>query len=267
MDLGIAGRTALICGASRGIGSAIADALGNEGCRLLLIGRGADALAAKAGELAERGVEVAVETGDMNDLTLYTRAAARAADRFGPVDIAIFNGFSPPPGGALEVSAVDFERAHHQLVICFAALVAAVAPAMRCRRWGRIVTIGSNVARQPFRTEQDTAYVLANTARIAALGLSKTLANELAVDGITVNTILTGAIATETAMSWAAARAAEMETTSDAFIARFIDERVPMRRMGLPTEIASLAAFLCSDQAGYTTGDSILCDGGVVAGV
>ena len=267
MDLGIAGRAAIVCGGSRGIGGAIADALGAEGCRLLLIARDRTSLEAKQAALAARGVEGAVVAGDMADPAPYATAAERAASLFGGPTIAIFNGFSPPPGGAFDVSATDHARAHHELVACFAAFVAAVAPAMRADGWGRIVTIGSNVARQPFRGDRDAAYALANTARLAALGLSKTFANELAGDGITVNTILTGAIATDNARQWIAARAANAGLKPRQFDTQFISDRVPMRRMGSIEEIAGLAAFLCSRQAGYTTGDAILCDGGVVAGI
>jgi 3-oxoacyl-[acyl-carrier protein] reductase len=263
MDLGLQGRTALVCGGSRGIGLAIVEELANAGCRIAILARNKTRLDAIVTDLQKRGREAIGIAGDLANLDFYREASAMAGAALGAPSIAVFNGLSPRSGDFDAMEIADFVEAHHQVVGCFAAMVKAVLPGMKAQEWGRIVTIGSNVAKQPFRGERDTAYVLANTERVAAVGLSKTLSAELAPFGITVNTILTGAIETDSARAWCAEQAAAAGLTPQQFLDHFINDRIPVRRMGRPDEMAALCAFLCSARAGYTTGETILCDGGV----
>ncbi|WP_070153618.1 SDR family oxidoreductase [Sphingobium phenoxybenzoativorans] len=263
MDLGLRSRTALVCGGSRGIGLAIVEELTNAGCRVAILARDQARLDELVIDLRHRGHEAVGIAGDLADLEFYRHASDMATATLGPPTIAIFNGLSPRSGDFDAMTIADFAEAHHQVVGCFAAMVKAVLPGMKAEGWGRIVTIGSNVAKQPFRGDRDAAYVLANTERVAAVGLSKTLSAELAPFGITVNTILTGAIDTGSARAWCAQQAAEAGISTTQFVDRFVNDRIPMRRMGTPDEMAALCAFLCSARAGYTTGETILCDGGV----
>ena len=263
MDLGIEGRVALVCGGSRGIGRAICDELLVAGCHVLSVGRDEQRLHQVVEHMKERGGSVAGLCADLLDLETYRLAVHEAVRAFGVPEIAIFNGLSPKSGAFDALCEQDFTDAHHALVNCFARMVREVAPGMKRAAWGRILTIGSNVAKQPFRGGRDVHYALANTERIAAVGLSKTLSAEMAPFGITVNTILTGAIATESARDWCRTQASEAGLEETAFLQQFITARIPVGRMGTPKEIASLTAFLCSALAGYTTGETVLCDGGV----
>ena len=262
MDLGIQGRVALVCGGSRGIGQAICQELAKAGCQLAVIARNPQSLEASIARLEKNGARAIGISADLSDIHSYQQAVDKISTIFGPPDIAIFNGLSPKSGSFEDLDIPDFVEAHHMLVSCFAAMVKAVIPAMKQKKWGRIVTIGSNVSKQPFRGDRDTAYALANTERVAAVGLSKTLSAEFAPHGITINTILTGAINTESARAWCSLQAQQAGISDAAFQTRFIHDRIPVGRMGTPQEMATLCAFLCATHAGYTTGETILCDGG-----
>jgi 3-oxoacyl-[acyl-carrier protein] reductase len=261
MDLGIAGRVAFVMGGSRGIGRATADILAAEGCSVAIVGRDQAAAEAVARELGDVTGNPTMGLG--TDLTTGGAAADavhRVSQQLGPVDIALYNGVTPAAGGFDEVTDADFEQSFQMTVIGFANLVRAVSPGMKQGGWGRIVTIGSRTVKQPLRTDE-LPYVLANTARIAAVGLSKTLANELGPFGITVNTIGTGRIATESYDDYTAAHSQHIARTEQDFLDDKI-RRIPLRRFGRPEEIASLAAFLCSENGGYVSGETINCDGG-----
>lgn len=250
MDLGISGRVALVGGATQGIGRAVAETLVAEGARVVAFARDERRTADVAAEIgAEAGL--GWDTGDVG-------AAGGLVDRVehvaGPVDILVTNTGGPPPGpDPLGFTDAQWEEAHRHLVLAPLALLRRVLPGMRERGWGRVVGIGSTSVREPL-----ASLMLSNAERSAALAAYKTLALRVAGEGVTINTLLTGRIATAriagTYGSMAAAEAAAAEA-------------VPAGRLGRPEEMAWAAAFLCSDRASYITGSAIAVDGGLLRGI
>jgi 3-oxoacyl-[acyl-carrier protein] reductase len=249
MDLGIAGRVALVGGASQGIGRAVAQALVAEGVRVVVTARDEDRTAAVAAEIgAEAGFG-----WDTGDIDAAAGLVDRVQERVGPVDILVTNTGGPPSGEPLEFTDAQWEQAHRHLVLAPMALLRRVLPGMRERRWGRIVGIASTSVREPL-----SFLILSNAERSAALAAYKTLALQVAGDGVTINTLLTCQIAT--------ARIAGLHGSIDAAEAAAADA-VPAGRLGRPEEMAWAAAFLCSDRAAYITGTAIAVDGGVLRGI
>jgi len=250
VDLGIEGRTALVMGASRGIGRGIAGALAREGARVALSSRSEEALQAAAAEIDGEVRSFAADTGDLERLRALP---GEVADALGPVEILVANTGGPPGGAALANSLEEWEAAFRSLVLALRVLVEAVLPGMRERSWGRIVNVASSSIREPI-----AGLTLSNANRMAALGLLETLADEVAGDGITVNTVATGMFATDRL----ADRHGSLEQAESA--AR---ERIPAGRLGRPEEYGDLVAFLCSERAGYLTGAVIPLDGGLLRSV
>lgn len=250
MDLGIEGRTALVMAASRGIGRGIAGALAREGARVAISSRSEDALRDAAEEL---GGELRAFPADTGDLERLRRLPGEVADALGPVEILVTNTGGPPGGGALDHSEEQWQTAFRSLVLAPHVLIEGVLPGMRERRWGRIVNVSSSSVREPI-----PGLTLSNANRMAALGLFETLADEVAGDGVTVNTVATGMFATDRL----ADRQGSLEQAEAA--AR---ERVPARRLGQPEEYGDLVAFLCSERAAYLTGAVIPLDGGLLRSV
>jgi 3-oxoacyl-[acyl-carrier protein] reductase len=250
MDLGIEGRVALVGGASQGIGRAIAEALIAEGAQVVITARDQARTAAVAAEIGA----VAGYAWDSGDLDGAGPLVALIREQVGEIDILVTNTGGPPTGpDPLAFSDVQWEQAHRTLVMAPIALVRAVVPGMRERRWGRIVGVASTSVREPI-----PVLMLSNAERSATLAAFKTLARELAGDGITVNTLLTGTIATERAASMhGSMRAAEQAAA----------ERLPAGRIGRPEEMGWAAAFLCSERAGFITGSALAVDGGVLHGI
>lgn len=189
MDLGIEGKVALVMGASRGIGLGVAQALAREGARVAVSSRSAEAISEAAATLAGEPVALPADTGDLDRMSALP---AEVAELLGPIDILVTNTGGPPPGGALEGPREEWEAAYRSLVQAPRALVEAVVPGMRERRWGRIVNVASTSVKEPI-----AGLALSNVHRMATVGLFKTLATELAAAGITVNTVATGRIATD----------------------------------------------------------------------
>jgi 3-oxoacyl-[acyl-carrier protein] reductase len=249
MELGIEERTALVLGASRGIGEGIATQLVREGARVALAARSSERLE----QAAERiGGETSVHLADTGDLARMRELPGEVAESLGPVEILVLNTGGPPPGGALEHAAEEWELAYRMLVLGPRVLVEAALPAMRERRWGRIVNVASTSVNEPI-----PALTLSNAHRAATVGLLRTLAREVAGEGITINTIASGRFATE--------RLAELHGSLEAAEQRAREE-VPAGRLGRPEEYGDLAAFLCSERAGYLTGTVIPLDGGLQRG-
>jgi 3-oxoacyl-[acyl-carrier protein] reductase len=247
MDLGIKGRTALVIGGSRGIGRGIAAALAREGAKVAIASRTPEDLV-KAAKAIDGEVQVfGAETGNLEHLA---GVPGEVEKTLGPISILVTNTGGPPPGRALENELEDWQAAYTSLVLAPRVLIEAVVPAMKKSRWGRIVNVGSTSTREPIAELN-----LSNVHRAAAVGFFKTLARELAGDGITVNTVATGMFATE--------RLADASGSLDA--ARAVaEQRVPAGRLGDPAEYGDLVAFLCSDRASYLTGAVIPLDGGMV---
>lgn len=263
MDLGIAGKTALVTGGTHGIGRAIAEELGRNGCHVVVVARGQSGIDETVAAIRATGGEADGISADLTDLESYPRMVERAKALYDTPAIAIFSPVGPPSGRFDEVSDADFEQTFHNVVKTFAHFVRAVTPAMKERNWGRIVTVGSGHGRLPGRKATlGFDYVLANTLRPSALGLSRTVADELAPHGITVNTVPPGFI--DTGANYEAffrVCADASNQTYEQFIAGLID-RIPMKRFGTADEVASLCAYLCSTRASYITGQYLLVDGG-----
>ena len=248
MDLGIEGRVALVMGASKGIGNGIARALAAEGVKVAMASRSLDRLDEAAAEIEG---ETATFEADTTDLDGLAALPARAAEAFGgQVEILVTNTGGPPPGGATDRSTDEWEGAYRELVLAPRALIEAVLPSMRESGWGRIVNVGSTST-----VEAIPHLALSNTHRMAAIGYFKTLAREVAGEGVTINTVATGKIATD--------RIAHLIGSMDA--AREMAKRdVPAGRLGTPEEYGDLVAFLCSERAAYVTGTTIPLDGGLL---
>jgi 3-oxoacyl-[acyl-carrier protein] reductase len=247
VDLGIDGRTALVMAASRGIGRGIAAALAREGARVAIASRSEEELQAAAAEMQG---EVRMFPADTGDLERLQQLPGEVADALGPVEILVANTGGPPGGGALDNSLEEWEEAFRSLVLAPRVLIEEVLPGMRERGWGRIVNVSSSSIREPI-----PGLALSNANRLAALGLLETLADELAGDGITVNTVATGMFATD--------RLADRHGSLDQAEAA-ARERIPARRLGQPEEYGDLVAFLCSERAAYLTGAVVPLDGGLL---
>lgn len=262
MDLGIDGRVAIVGGASRGLGRAVADELATERVQLVLCARGEEALRKAAAEIeARHGVDVAAVAADLSEADGVEAVASAAMERFGRVDILVTNTGGPPAGPFEAHSAEVWRHAVSQNLESVLGLVRSVLPGMKERGWGRIVNITSVAVKQPV-----DGLILSNSIRAAVTGFARTLANEVAPLGVTVNNVLPGYTRTERlddlARSNAEARGTSVE---EAF--RQWDREIPMGRLGEPAELAAVVAFLCSERAAYVTGTSIQVDGGWVRGL
>jgi len=250
MDLRIEGKTALVMGASKGIGLAIAAALAGEGVRVAMASRSRERVEAAAKEI--EGDTTAFEA-DTDELDRLAALPDEVVSRVGPVEILITNTGGPPLGGALDHEREVWEKAYRSLVLAPLVLADAVLPGMRERKWGRIVNVGSSSVREPI-----PHLTLSNANRMAAIGLFKTLATEVASDGITVNTVATGRFATDRlAENWGSWE--EMEAKAP--------EGIPAGRLGQPEEFGDLVAFICSERAAYLTGAVVPLDGGMLRSV
>jgi len=237
-------------GASRGIGRAIAAALAREGARIALASRSSESLAEAAAAIGDGSRTFEADTADLERLAALPD---EVAEELGPVEILITNTGGPPAGGALDADLDAWTAAYRNLVLAPRVLIEAALPQMRERGWGRIVNVGSSSTIEPI-----PHLALSNVHRLATVGFFKTLARELAADGITVNTIATGKIDTERLASLSGSREAAVESAR---------EQVPAGRLGTPEEYADLVAFLCSERAGYLTGTVIPLDGGLLRSI
>jgi 3-oxoacyl-[acyl-carrier protein] reductase len=250
VDLGISGRVALVGGATQGIGRAIAETLVAEDARVVITARDAARTAQVAAEIGA----VAGLGWDTADLKAAPALVTRVGEETGPVDILVTNTGGPPADpDPLALTTEQWVQAHRTLVLAPMTLLRLVLPGMRRRRWGRVVGVASTSVREPIQ-----ALILSNAERSAQLAAYKTLAREVAGDGVTINTLLTGSIATERAASFAGSMAAAEAAAA---------ESVPAGRLGRPEEMAWAAAFLCSERAAYITGAALAVDGGALLGI
>jgi 3-oxoacyl-[acyl-carrier protein] reductase len=246
MDLGLEGKVALVMGASKGIGRGVASVLAREGAQVAIASRSAVRLAEAASEIGARATPF---VADATDLERLARLPLEVAEEMGRVDILVTNTGGPPPGGALDHGFEEWEEAYRSLVLAPRILAGAVVPGMRGEGWGRIVNVGSTTT-----IEINPALGLSNANRLATVGFLKTLAREVAGDGITVNTVATGRFATD--------RMAELGGSMEQVEAAAREE-VPAGRLGTVEEYGDLVAFLCSERAAYITGAVIPIDGGL----
>jgi len=247
MELGLAGRTAIVCGASSGMGLAIAETLAGEGANVAMFARRREVLEREAERIGALAVQ-----GDLTIPQHLERLVQATVGAFGGVDVLILNGGGPPAGTASSLTAEAVEEAVALLLTPHVTLVARCLPHLRESGRGRIVAIESSSVREPLAN-----LALSNAVRPGVVGWLKTLARELGPDGITVNTIAPGRIDTDRLRS---VYGDSGPPSSDL-------ENVPARRLGTPAEIAAAAAFLASDRAGYVTGAVIPVDGGLTRGL
>ncbi|HEY3257994.1 MAG TPA: SDR family oxidoreductase [Gemmatimonadaceae bacterium] len=257
MDLGLRGKVALIAAASRGLGRAIAEELGAEGASLVMCARGKEALTeASEAVRAASGVDVLSVPADVSRADDVTRLVRSAIARFGRIDILVTNAGGPPSGTFESLGPEKWDDAVRLTLLSTVNLCREALPGMRQRKWGRIINVTSIAVKRPI-----DGLMLSNSLRAGVTGFARTLANEVAADGITVNNILPGYTQTQRVESLARAAAEQEGIPIDESLKRWTAE-IPMRRLGEPREFAALAAFLASERASYITGTSIQVDGG-----
>jgi 3-oxoacyl-[acyl-carrier protein] reductase len=259
VDFGLRGKIALVAASSRGLGRAIAEELAAEGCDLLLCARGRDALEATrdaiAGTTSRHVVAVAADLSIADDVR---RVVEAALDAFGHVDVLVTNAGGPPTGTFESLTIADWDAAVRLTLMSAIHLTHGVLGGMLERGWGRIINITSLTVKQP----QDNL-ILSNSIRAAVTGFGRTLANEVAKRGVTVNNVIPGYIRTDRVTSLARMNAETRGTTPEQELAS-AERQIPMGRMGQPRELAALVAFLASERASYITGTSMTADGGFI---
>jgi 3-oxoacyl-[acyl-carrier protein] reductase len=246
MDLGIAGRRAAVAAASKGLGFGVAQALAAEGVHVAICGRDADTIAEAADKIGLGSVPIVADLSSPMGAGQFVHDANVA---LGGIDILVPNAGGPPPGDFASVTVDQYLAAFELNCRSTIAMCYEAVPAMREQQWGRVVAITSIAVRQPI-----AGLILSNTARAGVTGFLKTLAREIAADGVTVNSLLPGLHATE--------RIAALHgggSTSD------LAAGIPAGVIGDPADFGRLAAFLCSEYAGYVTGTALAVDGGLDA--
>ena len=241
MDLGIAGKRAAVAAASKGLGLGVAKALAAEGVRVAICGRHRDTIDAAAATIGGDAVPIVADVATVAGAVGFVRDAAAA---LGGIDILVPNAGGPPPGDFAHTTVDQYLDAfelncHGAIAMCYETV-----PAMRAQGWGRVVAITSITVRQPIPT-----LILSNTARAGLTGFLRTLAREVAADGVTVNSLLPGLHATE--------RVTALHADPKAAAAG-----IPAGSIGDPDDFGRVAAFLCSQAAWYVTGTAIQVDGG-----
>ncbi len=260
MDVGLKGKTVLVTAASQGLGFATARAFAREGARVMLASRSETALAdaVKLIQSETDNREVAFTVADVTDGTAIDRLFDRVEDVFGGVDVLINNTGGPRAGTFDSVSDTDWQNAFDLCLLNIVRCTRRALPHMRANKWGRIVNFASSSIKQPLDN-----LILSNAFRAGIVGLSKSLALELAADNILVNVLGPGRIATARVQSLDAMRADKLQTSVDE-VRRLTEQNIPLGRYGSPDEFAAMAVYLGSAANGYTTGQSILVDGGLV---
>src|SRR5688572_21364516 len=257
MDLGLKGKVALVGGSSRGLGRAVALELAQEGCAVVLCSRDAVAVEHAAEAIGERtGADTLAVGANLSEVSGVEHVISAAFARFDRVDVLVTNTGGPPAGPFEAHSPEIWQSAIQQNLESVLNLTRAVLPGMKEREWGRIVNITSIAVKQPV-----DGLILSNSVRAAVTGFARTLANEVAPHGITVNSVLPGYTRTERLVHLAEHNAKTRGSTVDEAYAQW-EREIPMKRLGEPDELAALVAFLASQRAAYITGASIAVDGG-----
>ena len=257
MDLGLTGKVALVAASSRGLGRAVAEELASEGARLVMCARGEDDLNRTRARIARAsGCEPVAVAANLTDPEGVRRVTDAASEAFGQVDVLVTNTGGPPSGPFEAHGPEAWRTAVAQNLESVLNLTRAVLPGMRERGWGRIINVTSIAVKQPV-----DGLILSNSVRAAVTGFARTLANEVARDGVTVNNVMPGYTRTAR-LDWLAGQIAAREgVDQDAAFDRWAGE-IPAGRVGDPAEFAALVTFLASERASYITGTSIPVDGG-----
>jgi len=261
MDPGIAGKTALVMAAGGGLGSAIASTLAREGARVVVSDVDEKALAETAARIDRAGGKVKAFPLDMADLSAIKGLSAFVQPAFGPVDILVNNSGGPPPSPASGIAAETWASYFNAMGLSLVMLTDAVLPSMRERKWGRIITSTSSGVIAPIPNPG-----LSNALRSTLVGWSKTLAREVARDGITANVILPGRIATRRIKQLDEARARRENIAVEKVVEQSTGS-IPIGRYGDPQEYADVVAFLASSRASYLTGSLFRVDGGMLMSI
>lgn len=257
MDLGIKGKVALVAAASTGLGRAVAEELAVEGTSLILCARNEQRLSETAEAIAEStGAEVLPMRADVTVQADINKLIDAGINKFGQIDILITNAGGPPAGRFDQLTSEQWEHAVRLTLFSAIELARSVLPGMKERRWGRILNITSIAVKQPVDN-----LILSNSLRAAVTGFARTLANEVATEGITVNNILPGYTRTDRVEELAKMMGEKQGISAAEFKAKW-EQEIPMRRLGEPREFAAAAAFLVSERAAYITGASVQVDGG-----
>lgn len=254
MEFGLAGKKALVGGASKGLGLATARALAEEGCDVAIVGRSAQnlehALGTFGGSQKVKGIQADLGTSDGLS-TCFDQA-----DRWGRIDILVNNTGGPPPGGSFDHDEQTWQHAYESLLLYVKKACEHFVPAMRSAGWGRVITITSRTVKEPA-----AQLVLSNVFRSGVTAYLKVLAREVAPDGVTVNSVLPGAFLTERYEELLEIMASRSGKTREAMAAE-VEAGLPQRRFNRPEELGALVAFLASEQASGITGTAVPVDGG-----
>jgi 3-oxoacyl-[acyl-carrier protein] reductase len=261
MDFGLKGKTALVLAGGGGLGRAIAESLAHEGANIAVAGKGSDSIAATQAALAAIGIKNLGLMWDLSDLTQIDGHISKIERELGPVDILVNNTGGPPPTTAAGQDPALWSKHFQAMVLSVIATTDRVLPNMRARHWGRIITSTSSGVAAPIPN-----LAISNALRLSLLGWSKTLSREVAKDGITVNVVLPGRIATsrikflDEAKAKREGRALEDVEAENA-------ASIPLGRLGQPPEYGDVVAFLSSERAAYITGSVVRVDGGMIPSI
>ncbi len=260
LNLGLHNKVAIVTGASKGIGYAIAEILALSGVKVLLVARNADSLTEAVARINQAGGQAAWLAGDVVEPTMPKQAMARANDLWGAVDILVNNAGGPPIGGFLEQDHSTWESSLQRNLLACVRFTQAVVPDMRKNSWGRVISISSTVAKEP-----SPQMVLSATARAGLSAFTKAVSTELAPANITVNVLCPGGVLTDRLESLLKARA-ERESTDYELLLKDAQNSIPAQRFAEASEIANAALFLASQLGSYITGVSLSVDGGLSKG-
>jgi 3-oxoacyl-[acyl-carrier protein] reductase len=263
MDLGLRGKTAIVAAASKGLGKGVARALAGEGANVIMFSRDEAAITAAANELqavSGEGAQIVGLAADVTQIADLERVVNTTRDLFGTVDILFNNAGGPKPGVFDTLTDDDWQSAFDLNLMSAIRLTRLCLPYMRAKRWGRVITSTSSSVKQPLPT-----LMLSNAVRSATTAWSKTLSDQVAADGITVNTLAPGRIETERIRQIDEDQAQRQGRTRED-VERDSLQSIPLRRYGRPDEFGAAAAFLASEQAAYITGVTLLVDGGLFRG-
>lgn len=261
MDLGLRGRTALVLGAGGGLGRAISAALAGEGAKVAVGDNNAESLHGTVQDITAAGSEGLPLTWDLSDLGSIDRHVSTIEDRFGGVDILINNTGGPPPTPAAGQSQEMWSSHFQSMVLPVIALTDRVLPGMRSRKWGRVITSTSSGVVAPIPN-----LGVSNALRLSLVGWSKTLAREVGREGITVNIVLPGRVATKRIVALDEAKAKREGRSTEEVTAESTGS-IPLGRYGDPREYGDVVTFLASERASYLTGSVVRVDGGLIASI